>query len=60
MLMDGSQEVNRYNVVVDGKTEKRSVSRIVAESYILTLSESMQSKAVLVPVTNEGKEILFG
>jgi hypothetical protein len=50
----------KYNVVVGGVVKRAGVQRIVAESYIRTLSLNEQSQTSLVAVTNDGKQILFG
>jgi hypothetical protein len=54
------EEGKKYNVVVNGVVRRASVPKIVAESYIRTLSVNEQSQTSIVPVTSDGKEILFG
>ena len=54
------EENKKYNVVVNGVVRRASVPKIVAENYIRTLSVNEQSQTSIVPVTNDGKEILFG
>ena len=61
MLVDGTSKSNqRYNVVVNGKVKRENVLQRVAEQYIQLLSEDLQAKATMVPVTDDGKQILFG
>ena len=60
MIVDGKPNEPRYNVVVNGRVKKRSVPKRVAENYIINLDENLQSSATLVPVTDDGKEILLG
>ena len=50
----------KYNVIVNGVIKRSNVAKFIAESYIRTLSSSEQSQTSIVPVTNDGKEILFG
>ena len=50
----------KYNVVINGKITKRNIPKNVAEHYILGLGEKSQMKAKMIPVTDEGKEILLG
>jgi hypothetical protein len=56
----GSSTEPRYNVVINGTTVRYSVPKFIAESYIQGLSENDQGRAKLVPVTDDGKEILLG
>lgn len=50
----------RFNVVVNGKTEKRNIPKTVAESYVGTLDEDTRRNTYIVPVTDDGKELLLG
>jgi hypothetical protein len=50
----------KYNVVVDGNTVRYGVPLFIAESYVKSLSENEQGRVKLVPVTDDGKEILLG
>lgn len=61
MLIDNANEQKqRYNVVIDGIVQKFNVPKIVAENYIMTLDETDQRSATMVPVTEDGLEILLG
>lgn len=51
---------NIYDVVVNGETVERGVSKLVGEHYILSLKEDLRAKATLIPVTPDGKQILLG
>lgn len=53
-------EKQKYNVIVNGVLMRSNVPRFIAESYIRTLTVNEQSHASMIPITNEGKEILFG
>lgn len=50
----------RFNVVVNGKTEKRNVPKSIAESYVGGLDEDTRKTAYIVPITDDGKELLLG
>jgi hypothetical protein len=50
----------RFNVVVNGKTERANVPKTVAESYVGGLDEDSRKAAYIVPITDDGKEVLFG
>jgi hypothetical protein len=56
----GSTTEARYNVILNGVTVRYSVPKFIAESYIKGLNENEQGRAKLVPVTEDGKEILLG
>jgi hypothetical protein len=61
MLVDGANKTGqKYNVVVNGSVKRFNVPKSVAEHYIISLDEHAQAHAKLVPVTDEGKEILLG
>ena len=53
-------DVKLYNVTVNGVLKQTSVTKLVVESYIRSLSLNEQSQTAVIPVTAEGKEILFG
>lgn len=57
LIEDNNQ---KYNVVVNGVIKRAGVPKFVAESYIRTLTLNEQSRTSMVPVTNDGKQILFG
>jgi hypothetical protein len=59
MLINSAFHTQKYNVVIDGKIHKKMVLKYIAEHYILSLDKINQEKANLIPVTNDGKEILF-
>lgn len=56
-------EVNQtqFTVKVAGRTIQSNIpSRQLAEAYVLTLPQDQRAVAEIVPVTSEGKTILFG
>ncbi len=56
-------EVNStmYSVVVQGKVVAANIpSRTLAEATIFTLPADQRAIAEIVPVTSEGKQVLFG
>ena len=57
LIEDNNQ---KYNVIVNGVVKRSGVPKFVAESYIRTLTLNEQSQTSMIPVTNEGKQILFG
>lgn len=61
--MDHNLESNQeyYIIKVNGKpVSPRYGSRLIAESERLKLDEPQRSVAEIVPVTEDGKDILFG
>lgn len=50
----------RYNVVDGDNVLRECASVLLAENFISTLSEEMQAKVNIVPVTTDGKQILMG
>jgi hypothetical protein len=61
MLIDGTNaSTAKYNVIVNGRVVRHKVPKMVAENYIINLDENSQKEAKMVPVTDEGKEILLG
>lgn len=56
-------EVNStmYSVVVQGRVVATNIpSRTLAEATIFTLPADQRAVAEIVPVTSEGKQVLFG
>lgn len=60
MIVGENANEPKYNVLVNGVLMKEAVAKFIAEQYVCTLSEEDQKQTKLVPVTSEGKEILFG
>lgn len=68
MLLNDSNVSVDYAVMVDGKIIFKTSSsgsgtvakQIVAENYKEQLPEDVRARAVVVPVTNTGKQVLFG
>ena len=50
----------KYRVQVNGVTLNESMSEYLAEQFISTLLPEQRSKAVIVPITEAGQQILFG
>ena len=64
-MLVGVDEIRRqkdakYNVIINGHVRMYGVSRGMAESYIMKLNEELQKDAKIIPVTEDGKEILLG
>jgi len=64
-MLQQSQLINeetpiKYQVLVDGKVLAERSSQALANSFIITLTEAMQCKATVVPITSDGKTILLG
>lgn len=50
----------KYRVVVAGRTLNESFTQQLAEQFIATLAPEQRALAEIVPVTNEGKQVLMG
>ena len=51
----------QYKIVVRGATVATNIpSRQLAEATLLTLNESDRSLAEILPITSDGKQVLFG
>ena len=50
----------RYQVKVNGITLNESVSKTLAEQFISTLLPEQRNQAIIVPVTDQGSQVLFG
>jgi hypothetical protein len=50
----------KYQVKLGNQVLTESHSRPVVEQFITTLSEEQRQKAVIVPVTEAGQQVLFG
>lgn len=51
---------SKFNVIVNGVTVRFCVPKYIAESYIRSLTLEDQARVKLIPVTSDGKQILFG
>jgi hypothetical protein len=49
-----------YAIMVNGKEKMRFNERVLAEAALVTFSEDERATAAIVPITNDGKQILFG
>ena len=58
-LLTGDNNIE-YAVLVEGVTVYKSSNKLVAENYRNNLPESDRLKAKILPITNEGKQILLG
>ena len=58
MLNENEQEL-KYVVKVNGKIRTKPLLRTLAEAAVSNLPEDERSIAVLVPVTDGGKELLL-
>ena len=50
----------KYRVILAGQVLKEAPSQMLAEQFIMTLSEEQRAKAQVVPVTEGGQQLLFG
>lgn len=48
----------RYRVIVNGKIVNECASMEIANNTIMGLPAELQEQATIVPVTNEGKQLL--
>ncbi len=53
-------ETIRYKVVYDGKILLDSVPKSVAENFIGTLDKTIQESVNIIPVTEDGLQVLLG
>lgn len=53
-------ETLKYNVKIGDKVLLETFSKATAEQFISTLTGDAQSKAVIVPVTQDGLQVLLG
>lgn len=52
-------ETQQYAVMIDGKIIFKA-SQAIAENYKANLPENQRTRAAIVPVTGDNKQILFG
>lgn len=50
----------RYRVVVENKTLHESASQLSADNFIASLTLEQQAKARIVPITENGQQVLLG
>lgn len=50
----------RYQVIVNGKVVAQHLNNVQANLFFETLNESEKSNARIVPVTNDGNQVLLG
>ena len=53
-------ETINYRVIYEGNVLLESVPRSVAEQFVATLSRGVQENVTIVPVTNDGLQVLLG
>lgn len=53
-------ETIRYKVVYGDKTLLDSVPKSVAEQFVSTLGKNVQESVVIIPVTEDGLQVLLG
>lgn len=58
-LLNDSENKVKYQVVVNGTVLAVRGSVQLAESFVSQLTTEQQNNAQIVPVTNEGKQVLF-
>lgn len=49
----------KYRVLVDGRVLNESSTQTMADVFVSGLSEDMRTKAVVVPVMEDGRQVLF-
>lgn len=54
------QESVKYQVKLGNQVLNEAQSRHLAEQFISTLTPEQRDKAVIVPITEGGQQILFG
>lgn len=50
----------RYRAVYSGNVLMESTSRTIVESFVGTLSKQVQESVEIVPVTDDGSQVLLG
>ncbi len=50
----------KYRVIYEGNVLLESVPRSVAEQFVATLSRGVQENVAIVPVTDDGLQVLLG
>lgn len=58
-LINETQQL-RYRVVLDGKILHESVNQNLASNFVSTLTIEQQQKAQIVPITENGHQVLLG
>lgn len=53
-------ETIRYRILLNGKELAEKESKNLAEHFVTTLSSEQQKEAVIVPIADNGQEVLFG
>lgn len=53
-------EVLKYRVIVDNVILNESTTLFLAQNFIATLTNDKQERAKIIPITENGKEVLFG
>lgn len=53
-------ETISYRVVYESNVLLESVPRSVAEQFVATLSKNVQENVAIIPVTNDGLQVLLG
>lgn len=57
-VLEGNEA--KYNVIVGKEVKRFCVSKSIAENYVSNLSEGEQHDVKIIPVTDDGQEILLG
>jgi len=60
MNLISENENIKYQVKLNGKVLTEAPSKALAEQFIMTLVENQRHNAQIVPITEGGKQILFG
>jgi hypothetical protein len=59
MNLTETQDI-RYRVVCEGNVLLESVSKTVAEQFVSTLNRGVQERVQIVPITDQGLQVLLG
>ena len=50
----------KYRVEVDGNVLNESLNKALAEQFVSTLLPEQRNRAIIVPITETGAQVLFG
>jgi hypothetical protein len=50
----------KYRVIVDGKILNENANKNIIDLFVEGLDEATKSRAVIVPITTDGKQVLMG
>lgn len=59
-MINDNETQTFFAVMVNGKEKSRFTEKTLADNALIQLTEAEKATAVVVPVTSEGKQLLFG